>query len=497
MSQPSWHRQLALAMALFILGGFSYWLVFKHKPDSEDIEEKNKKILAFDKNQVESVQIVNGTNAVTLKCSDLAGKNCKSGDNAKWEVTEPIQVKADDANTNSLVSTLNGITVSDTISMKEETPDRKNALLKDYGLDPDSILKDRRIQINASNQTTILYLGQTHPIGEGIFAAVEHLAPGAKSSGKIDDTQVYVLPSYVKSNFDHDLTYWRDKKILPIAAHEVDSFVLKNTKGTIQGQRDKGMWDLRSGSDEVAGDTENMDTLLTGATYLVAKNFISDDKTDAKSRTTLKGAKNVITLTLRKDKTPEPIVLALFQKPNGKPPAKGVVQYSVYATVSTLSPLFELEGYAKERLDKELKDLRLAKLITSMDRFSAKRMELKGSGIGNIPWVLLNKDSKWSVEGDPKEQIDSEKVQNFLDRLASSKILEFITKNPPDISGGLEMTIGDDALAQKRKLLFWRVVEKTGPKLYAKDLLSARKEVFLMDNTLTDAVPWEKARLKK
>jgi hypothetical protein len=480
MSQPNWRRQLALALTLFALGGFAYWHEFKHKPEAEESEEKAKKILALDKNQVESIRITNGARAFSLECADLATKMCKPGDNAKWQLTDPVKVKADDSNSNSLVSTINNLVVSDTISLKDETPEKKAALLKEYGLDPATLPTDRKLEIKSSAGISTLYLGQTHPIGDGIFSALG-------KDGKLDEDQIYVLPSYLKASFDHDLSFWRDKKVLPVAAHEIESFSLKSPKGDIKGSRKNGVWTLTSKGDEVTGDNEAMDTLLTGVTYLVAKDF-----TDKKA---LQGAKPVITFSIKKEKVEEPITMTLYQKPSGKPPAKGVVQYRVFATVSTLDPVFELEGYAKERLLKELKDLRLSKLVTSMDKFSAKRLELSSAGLGPTPWVLVSKDSKWqSGAGEP---IDSEKVQNFLDHLGSAKIQDFIAKALPQESGGLQITLGDDSNPAKRKIALWRAAEKTGQKLYAKDLLSGRKEVFLMDNSLSEALPWDKVKLEK
>jgi hypothetical protein len=500
MSQVNWRKPLALAAVLFGLGLFSYWLVFKHAPESEEKEEQKKKIVSVDQAQVQSLRISNATHEFVLECTDFAAKMCKPGSAAKWEITTPLKAKADDANARSLLSTVSSIAPSDTISLKEETADKKAALLKDYGLDPASLSKDRQIQINSDASTIVLYLGQNHPIGDGIFAAIEKLPANSKPTGKVDDNQVYVLPSYFKANFDRELTYWRDKKILPIAAHEIDGFNLKNSKGEFRAERKDGEWTISSKpfskNDSFPGDIENIDSLLTGATFLTAKDFVSDDKNDAKSKATLKGAKVVVTFSLKKEKVDEPIVLTLFEKSNGKPPAKGMVQNRLFVVVSTLDPLFEVENYAKARFDKELKDLRLSKLITSMDRFQGKKLDFQATDLGPKPWTLVLKDGKWDVEGDTKEAVDSEKIQGFLDQLSSAKIGLFLDKNLPIQGSGLTFTLSDDTHT-RRKLFFWKVVEKTGQRLYARDLLSPRNEVFIMDNALSDALPWTKAKFKK
>ena len=96
----------------------------------------------------------------------------------------------------------------------------------------------------------------------------------------------------------------------------------------------------------------------------------------------------------------------------------------------------------------------------------------------------------------PSEPINAEKIQNFLDRLTSMKIQSFVTKDFPAETGALQFTLGDDSQPQKRKFIFWRENGKQSQKLFARDLLSHRKEVFLMDNVLTSELPWDKAKFK-
>jgi hypothetical protein len=497
MSQPNWGRPFALAIILCTFGGFVYWHEFRHKPIEEEQTEQTKKPFHIKNVTVRTVRVKTANYEVTFDCLDLSTDLCKPGENSKWQMVSPTQAKAEDASVDPLLTTMETLIASDTIGLKEETPAKRAALLKGYGLDPAELAQDRQLQFDTPKGTVVLYLGLTHPIGDGIFAAVEKTAPGVKPVGKIDDSTIYLLPSYVKGIFDRDLAYWRDKKVLPLLAHEVEGFTLKNSKGEITGERKAGIWTLRSKNEDEQGDLDAMDTLLAGVTGLVAKDFVSDDKKDAKARAALSGAQQVASIALKKEKVDQPIVLTLYKKVAGKPPAKGVVQYRVFATVSNLDPLFEVESYAKERLDKTLLDLRLSKLITPMDRFGAKRLEFSSTIFGTSPWTLANKDGKWAVDGHPSETVNAEKIQGFLDHLTAAKIQLFVTKDMPKPSAeALTFTLGDDSNPQKRKVVFWRELSKLGQKLYAKDLLSQRNEVFLMDNSLTAEIPWDKAKLK-
>jgi hypothetical protein len=539
-SKPNWGRPLALAAVLVVLGSLSYWLVYTHKPKEDEQDEQNKKIaqLSSEKGQdkskdrqIQTITLDNGTGTrLSVACLDVALQVCKPGSSPKWEMAEPLKVKADDSNINSLISTLNNLNASDTISLKDETPEKKVALLKEYGLDPAAVTagKTRSIQVETTSGNLGLYLGQQHPIGDGTFVVVEHTDAGKKLTGQFDQNQVYVIPSYIKTNFDKPTNFWREKKLLTIGSHDVATFHLKDTHADVEGTLQNGQWTLQSktGSkiEELPGDVESIDNMLNGVAFLVAKDFASDNKTDAKAKAILRGARPIITLSMEKAKPatpspgssgtpaaeqPAPIVLTLFAKDAHKE-KNGVVQVRLFATVSNQDPLYEVESFAKDRMDKEVKELRLSKLITSMDRFTAKKLMFEGGSLSN-PIRLAMKDSKWADTDNPQTTIDSEKVQSLLDKLAGDKVQEFIplAKAPADVkkgeSTGLTFSLGDETAPAKRKIVFWKVADNSlenpkdksgkkgaGFKLYAHDLNSPRKEIFLMDSSAAQGLPWDK-----
>jgi hypothetical protein len=512
MSQPNWKGPFGLALALVVLASGAYWSEFTRKPKKEEADEQEKKILILKDKQIRSIYLSNGIGMeLSFNCVETV---CKVASASKWELGDPLKVKGDDANINAFLSALNNMSSSDTISLKDETPEKKAALLKEYGLDAASIAghKDREVMITTAEGTTAIYLGVQHPIGDGIFAAVERTSGDQKPSGKINDNTVYVLPNFIKGNFEKDLAYWRNKKLFTITSHDVAKFHLKTPKIDVDGVRNGSTWNLKTRGEEIPGDSEGVDTLLTGATYLVAKTFTADHKTDPAAHAALKGAKEVVSFSLTPAApapaassspapAPEMVTLTLYQKSDGKPEKNGAVHIKTFATVSNLDPLFELENYSKERLDKELKDLRLSKLITAMDRFSAKNLKFEGGTLAK-PLVLVMKDSKWIEPDDSKMPIDSDKIQTLLDKLSSLKIKDFIpaAKAPAATkteAGALKLTIGDGTNMEKQKFEFWKLAEKTGSNLYARDLTSARQEVFLMDNTLSEALPWSQDKILK
>ncbi len=484
MSQVNWGKQLGLAFALVVLGFLAYWVEFKQKPQKEEAEQASKKIVQLKDVSVKSIQVVNGSQTFELICSDFEQKLCKPGDNSKWQLEQPRKLKADDSNVNAVLSAINNVAVSDTIDLSTETPEKRAQLLKDYGLDEAgrSRKEARRLVLatpNAPAKETTIWLGETHPIGEGIFSQV---------SG--NESKVFVLPSHFRGNFEHDLTYWRDKKVLTLSGHEVAQFKLDSPKGKVEGTRKDGAWQLKSGAESVPGDLETIDSLLSGAAYLTARSFAADDKNSSAGRNALAGTSKAVSIEFTKEKPAEgekPVLLTFFRK--GKDKAA-----KVFATVSNLDPVFEVDSSNIDRFEKSAKDLRLTKLMTSMDRFTAKKLEFSSDKI--YPAIVLeNKDGKWMMQATPASsssdakavEASNDKVQALLDRLTGNRIKDFVSaaKVPPGFEKGVSFILSDEKEPKKRHFIFW----KSGDNLYARDMNQKSREALQVDNAVWEALP--------
>ncbi|OFZ70602.1 MAG: hypothetical protein A3K03_11315 [Bdellovibrionales bacterium RIFOXYD1_FULL_44_7] len=493
MQSLNWRRPLALAAALLILGSFTYWLEYTHKPKKEETEGEAKKIFALRDSAVEFVKLIDGKKTFSFRCLDLDQNLCKPGDNSKWETTEPLKLRADDSNVNSLLTSISNLKANETIDLSIEPADKKAKLLNEYGLSQSDLSSAsvRRVEVTTkSGQKTVAYLGETHPIGDSIFAIAGKTSKNAKNSElKLDDNKVLLIPTFFKSTIDHDLTYWRDKKLFTMAVHQIDSFQLNGKKAKLTAERKDGNWTIRTltSQDAIPGDIENIDNLLNAVTALTAKRFVSEKRNDQKWRAALAKTKPVLTMTVNSDPQKKgekkSVTLTLFEK-------KGKANTTdLYATVSNLDPLFELNPSEKERLDKDVKDLRLSKLITSMERFTVKRLEFSGTFLGSSPLILSNKDGKWQTK-DEKSEVSSDKVQNLLDRLSGNRISQFLQGKEVPIGAdrGLLLVLGDESNEKKRQFVFW----KSENRLYAKDLTATGKEAFLVDNAINDALPWNR-----
>jgi hypothetical protein len=486
MTQVNWGRPLALATLLVVLGSTAYWLEYSHKPKKEEAKDQEKKLFSLKSTATTSIRLIDGNKTLAFKCLDISSKLCKPGDNSKWEVTEPVKLRADDSNVNALLSTLNNLTTSETILLNEETPEKRASLLKEYGLDATAraSANTKRIEVlDDKNQTRIVYFGEKHPIQEAFFALA------GVDPQKVDESRVFLAPTHIKASFEHELTYWRDKKLLSLASHQIKSFKLQGSKASVAGDRKDGQWTLNN---KLPGDIENIDGWLSAVAHLNAKTFVAEKARDPQAKAALQRAKPVLTLTLVPENTspatagtPSPVTLVLYEKKAGDKKTQPLL----YATVSNLDPVFQLEYSTKDRLDKSIKDLRLVKLITSMDRFSFRRMRFEGVTLGKEPLLLASADGKWMIQPS-QEEIDADKVQQLLDKLSGNRIKDFIgvSKIPTGEQTGLKVSLGDDKTENKRQFIFW----KNHDSLYARDILSGQKEAFIVDSAIKDALPWDR-----
>ena len=491
MEDVNWKRPLVLAAFLALSGFFVYWFENNHKNDQDDAAEQSKKVFALKDQQIDSLSISDGTREFSFHCLDLQNQLCKSGNQSRWELTGASRQAADGASVNSLVSSLNNLTPNDTLDLKLDSEEKRSALLRDYGLSPQARPTARKIDIKlAGGKTSSIFFGSLNPLNQSIYSLVS-------GDGKADETRVYMISSFFANVFNEKLVHWRDKRVMIFEPGKLTGFELKDSKDRVIGEKKDGKWTVfskKNPSRSYPGDLENVDALLTAAGYLVAKDFPPSDA--------LKGAKSALTLML---KTPEPITLELFQKGevSKKPPVRGAKppEGKVYATLSGSDVVYEVDESAIGRMDKALKDLRLTRFLSSLERFAMKKIEVSGQPIGPKPLLLTMEGAKWMVSerDDPKSkrEADGARVQTLLDQVAGNRIDDFVEGS--NIPGkefekkGIELLLSDEKSQRVRHLRFWTY----NFKLYARDLLSKRNEAFIVETSVSGALPWVKNFFEK
>lgn len=468
---PGYGKQLVLAIFLFALASFSYWLVYSQKPKEEAKQSDEKKVFVLKNQKVRSLEI----RGVALNCLSLKDGLCKSEDSSTWELTSPLKTKADDATINGLLKNFSNITSSEMIDLSTETPEKRESLLKDYGLSSEQrkSVDSRKIKITLEDgRSFTAYFGGKHPIVEGVFTLLESATP--------DENRILIVPDWQISVFDQKTSYFRDKKIFSINDREVLEFNISASRkipGKLQGIKDETTqkWTLISGGRKLAGDQDGIEGVLSGAVFLNAKDYISEKKDSPEGKAALSGLKPVFDLELKTKTTRKRIRVFAKKK-------------AYYGTLEDQDPIFEIDSFAFDKLDKPMAELRLSKLIGVADRYALTSLQIEAKGKKPFKQEVLKESSgAWKINGAESAR---GRVEGILDRLTSKIVKDFTGPTPNgDI---LKITFGKTPKEPLHQIEFW----KNGDRLFARDLTSAERETVELMSDFSMQLPWDERFLK-
>ncbi len=496
---PGFGSPLVLSLILFIFSGAAYWLVYTKKPKEESLKADEKKVFVLQNKKIKTFEIagmpIPGPSPsspspsiplnVSLECVSLKDGLCKTEDNSKWELTSPLKTRADDSTVNSLLKNIGNLVSSDLIDMTGDSPDKRVALLKDYRLS-DPFRKDPktpRIRITVDDgETYTAYFGEKNPVGEGVYALLE------KKSGP-DETKVYIVPEWQLSVFNQKTSYFRDKKLFSLNEKEIAQFTILQSKkisGKLEVTFDEksAKWTLNAGGKKFDGDKDAIEGFLSGVTFLNAKDYVAEKKDSVDGKKALSGMKPVFDLELKtKDSKKR---LKIFGKPKNPKDVKSPL--ILYGTIDDQDPVFEIETFSFDKLDKSFADLRVSKLIGVTDRYSITSISAGLKGAKPFTQEIIKEPTgAWKISGNESAR---GRVEGLLDRLTSKIINGF--GGPLPSGDTLTMTFGKSPKESTHQLLFW----KKGKKLYARDLKSSTPETVELSDDFSMQLPWDERFLK-
>jgi len=484
-TSQQWRLPLLLATLLFVLSSAAFWFEFRRKPDSERASENSKKV--FDLSQPGSASRVrlkqlepSSQATVELSCLDASPELCRAGSNARWEMTEPAQLKADDSNVQSFVSTLNHLVPKDTFSIQDEPSEQRPALLRQYGLDASQRMTASQISVtDLGGRKRTLYLGEKHPMGETRFAAI--------LENTNDPEQILLIPSDFGGELKKPLSHWREKRFIPRVASELNRISLiegSRRLHAIRSAETGAGWRIRSGSGsqefEVPGDIENVDSWVAGITFLAAEGFLSEKKDSPEGRKILAGTQVVMKFELS-SANQKPFHFEIREKRTHQ-------ESRWIATSDSLDPIFQLDPEAKNRLSKKHSDLQLSKLLGSLDRFNTRRISLESESLGKRP-IILHADSsgsKWRRE-DTASELKPSVASELLEKLSGNRIIGFPKAGVSEPTSALRIELKDEKGELLRDLRLW----KSGSKIFARDLRRRDPRVLELDASIEKAIPWD------
>ena len=189
---------LILPFVLATLAGLASWYQYSHKPTQEkkDVQTKKPIRLPAQDSQVLMIKIKSSQGLIELKCESFAEKKCTPQSLGKWSIDQGIS-----ADPQLVKDFLYEVTETwgETIDLSVETPEKRKALLVEYGLSEEQRSRKEMISIElvlADSQglpATHLteWIGNDLPIGERIFV-------GSSIDGKMNEEKVFLYSNRYK-----------------------------------------------------------------------------------------------------------------------------------------------------------------------------------------------------------------------------------------------------------------------------------------------------------
>lgn len=470
MKKPDWKPALILSGTVFVLGSFTYWLQFSHKPKKERSDAQTKKPLNFkaETDQIAAFRIKSSTGVIEGKCESLAKKTCKVGSTAEWTLTYPETLTGDGDAIRDYLNNASGMSATETISLAEETPEKRQSILEEYGLSDAkrTSMNTQFLELTLENGTKVTaWFGENHPIGDKIFV-------GAAENGKLNTETIFLVSNFYRSNFfDKNLTHFRDKTLFKFERSEVESFNARTPSGKLDGRLNNGVWTLNG----MEADQDRVGTVLASISQARAKDF-----PDAAA---LKGAKSMVSYEL-KLKTGAPIHFELFEKKEGSPGKKGQPPLSrVYLKSPDLKRVYEVDSNLLVQTQKKRDDLRRNLLLTQAEKVLLTRFRMQGPAFPS-PVEFHFEGSSW-VQKDQGTKLDSGKVKDLLERMALDHSPEIASPAPSKKTNGLSLILGDEKNPRKFSFQFY---ESQG-KSWAKNTGSSLNEAYLLTDALKNILP--------
>ncbi len=477
-STSPWRAPLALAVILFVLSSAAYWFEFRQKPENERREAGERKVFDLSSKQAVSIRLHSqGRKDVELRCLDSEAKLCKAGGNSRWEMLEPLKLKADDSAVQSLLSSLNNLVPNDTISLKDEPAEQRPMFLQQYGLEASQRTSATTVTVTFDGGSArTLFLGEIHPMGQSRFGLVKE--------NENEPDSVLLLESGAGSAFEKPANHWREKRFVPVVAAALKSVRVFADGAKLEARKEATGWRILSRSASVPGDIENVDSWLSALVFLAAEDFAADSRNSVEGRAALSGSRTVLSFELDSGDN-KPFRFEIREKA-----AKGSGPI-LLAVSDSLDPVYRLDPGVRTRLSKKPADLQLKKLLGSLDRFNARTITLESQALGPKPLVLQADEAgaQWT-RADTRKVVSADQIKDLLERLSGERIISFppasATSTTSPGKETLKLQLSDAGKAVLREIEFW----KSGSRLMARDLRAGESRVLELDGSIAAALPW-------
>lgn len=181
-------KPFLLALILIGFASFAFWYQYQQQPRQKADENNAKRALQLSvDSSISMIKVRGDKGVVELTCSTL----CSLKEMGSWKVgtseANPGAVKA-------LI--LNATSTGEVMDLTNESPDKRKALLEQYGLSETQLSKEdsRSIEVVLKGMSAHqnVWFGSDYPLGNKTYV-------GSGADGKLNDQKIFLMDSEFKN----------------------------------------------------------------------------------------------------------------------------------------------------------------------------------------------------------------------------------------------------------------------------------------------------------
>jgi hypothetical protein len=375
---------IALVVVLGGLGAYIYFVTWK-QGDTPDSGKKLEKVFTVASDKIEELKITSAAGEATTAKKD----------GSTWKLTEPAAVAADESEVSGVA---NSLASADIVRVVDENP----ASLNDYGLSNPRV----EIAFKAAGDKDYrrLLLGEKSPTGADVFAR------------RNDEKKVFLIASFQETSLNKSAFDLRDKSILKIDRDKIDGVELTAGGPALKIAKDGGEWKLKAPVD-VHADFGTVEGLIGRLQTARMKSIVTENATPADLK---KYGFDKPQASVNLDAGSAKATLLIGGKADDG---------SVYARDASKPMVVTVEASLLDEAKKGADDYRRKDLF-EFRAYNATHVEIARNG-QTVTFDRVksggDKPDKWHRVSPNPGDVDKDKFDAFLAKLANMRAEKFVT----------------------------------------------------------------------
>lgn len=387
----SFRTTIIAGVILLALGLYTYFYEIKGGEKRDEEKTKEKLLFQVKKEDVAEIRI-DGLEQPLKIVPDKEDT---------WNMLEPVRARADESGVSRILTAVSDFKYRDLI---EEHPKD----LAQYGLDKPKLTLHVVLKNNKGEKTVII--GAKSPVDSVYYTRVNN------------DPRVYTVESAAQDLSTLTLFDLRDKKLTEFDSEKVSQIALHQASVDLDFQKESGVWKMKKPIESPAAESE-VTSLLSSLDSLRATKFI-DQPADL-DQYGLKTPLSEIDVVQEKGLQQK----VLFGNKEGD---------QIYCLVEGGSTVALVSDAFSTFFSKKIEDWREKKLLV-FNRFDAEEVKIHSQGKDYL-FKKTGKEEKWTLDSPVKKEIESEKMQDLLEKLETAEISKYGEKPALEGASSLEFS---------------------------------------------------------